>query len=77
MSPNEKFCYDGDTDEENENIAGHGNKLSTLNAITWQECIAAHTETAHTQWHATMAVSTPPRKLPIGLQAYGVMPSSF
>ncbi len=77
VSPNDDPCYDGDTPEENENIAAHGDKLSTLNAITWQECMGAHTETAHTSWHSTMAVSTPPRKMPLGFQVRNVMPARF
>jgi hypothetical protein len=49
------------------NIMGGGNRLYLINAVSWQERIALHTGRAVNQWGVTGVMSTPTRKLPLGL----------
>jgi hypothetical protein len=63
---NDKKCYDTPKDQP-ANIMGRGNALSTVNAKPWLDLIAEHTETLQTKWLVTMAVHTPPRRMPLGL----------
>ncbi len=59
------------------NIQGQGTGLLPQNAKAWHELIARHTETPQTKWQVSMAANTPPRKMPLGFDVRGVMPSQW
>lgn len=59
------------------NIQGSGTGLLPQNAKAWHELIARHTETPQTKWQVSMATNTPPRKMPLGFDVRGVMPSQW
>lgn len=59
------------------NIQGTGKGLIPQNAKAWHELIARHTETPQASWQVSMATSMPPRKMPLGFDVRGVMPSQW
>ena len=70
---NAKACY-GKTEWDKRNIMGKGDRLYLLNAISWRQRIALHTQGATTadKWGVTDVVTTPPRKMALGASLIGV-----
>lgn len=70
-------CYDTPSGMD-PNVMGRGTGLAPVNAKAWKELIGHHTPGVGSQhWQVSMATNTPPRKLQLGFQVRGVMPTHW
>jgi hypothetical protein len=65
-------CY-GSTEWDKYNIMGKGDRIYLLNAVSWRQRIALHTNgtTTADNWAVTGVMSTPPRKMALGASLVG------
>jgi hypothetical protein len=70
---NAKACY-GTANVDKFNIMGGGDRIYLLNAISWRQRIALHTNgtTTPDNWGVTGVMSTLPRKMALGASLVGV-----
>ncbi len=66
-------CY-GKTEWDKYNIMGKGDRIYLLNAISWRQRMALHTQgkTTADNWQPTGIMNTPPRKMALGASLIGV-----
>ncbi len=62
MGGNFQLCYEGNTEEETQNIMGMGNGVSTRNSLPWLYRAFMHTNSHIMDWRVTMG-PRPPRLL--------------
>lgn len=66
---NANRCY-GKESSDKDNVMGGGNSITLINAISWMERVAEHTNTAYAQWSATMIMDRRPRKIRVEQAAF-------
>jgi hypothetical protein len=59
------------------NIMGGGDRIYVINAVSWQQRIALHTGRPVNDWKVTGIMSTPTRKLPMGVTNANLAPAEW